>query len=244
MVQKRHVGSSFLAEQSSEQLFEKKSPELNTYPIQHVQINWDRLTAKRGQVLTLVEDMPAYLLKPEIVNLVSNEHEHSYRLIMELMWSTGGRVSEILALTPERFKFDGYDYFVILDTLKRRGRPKKKSIQRSPKRLIPLCDPKLISSIDFYLRNNDFKKGKKLFKVCRQTVNRRIKRAVHLGGGSPFPISSHTFRHSFAIHLLLHGRPLKYVSKLLGHSSVKSTEIYTNVLTVDGSHFMEGIDFH
>jgi hypothetical protein len=40
------------------------------------------------------------------------------------------------------------------------------------------------------------------------------------------------------------GRPLKYVSQLLGHKSIDSTEIYTNVLTIDGGHFLEGVDFH
>jgi site-specific recombinase XerD len=63
-------------------------------------------------------------------------------------------------------------------------------------------------------------------------------------GGAPFSVSAKTLRHSFAVHCLLHGRPLKYISKLLGHRSYKSTEIYTNVLTIDGSHLMEGIEFH
>lgn len=40
------------------------------------------------------------------------------------------------------------------------------------------------------------------------------------------------------------GRPLKFVSQLLGHRSVESTEVYTNVLTFDGAHFLEGVDFH
>ncbi|WP_228301466.1 tyrosine-type recombinase/integrase [Marinobacter salarius] len=49
---------------------------------------------------------------------------------------------------------------------------------------------------------------------------------------------------SFAVHLLLHGRPLKFVSQLLGHRSVESTEVYTNVLTFDGAHLLEGVEFH
>ncbi|WP_428239614.1 tyrosine-type recombinase/integrase [Gynuella sp.] len=57
-------------------------------------------------------------------------------------------------------------------------------------------------------------------------------------------MSAHTFRHSFAIHFLLHGRLLKYVSQLLGYKLVDSTEIYTNVLIVDGAHFLDGVDFH
>ncbi|WP_228705896.1 tyrosine-type recombinase/integrase [Marinobacter sp. es.048] len=54
----------------------------------------------------------------------------------------------------------------------------------------------------------------------------------------------HTFRHSFTVHLLLHGRPLKFVSQLLGHRSVESTEVHTNVLTFDGAHLLEGVEFH
>ena len=80
--------------------------------------------------------------------------------------------------------------------------------------------------------------------MSRQTVGRHIKALVERVGGAPFPITPHTFRHSFAIHLLLHGRPLKYVAQLLGHKSIDSTEIYTNVLTVDGGHFLKGINFH
>ncbi|WP_227551224.1 site-specific integrase [Kangiella sp. HZ709] len=200
--------------------------------------------SKRHAVLVLNEDMPEYLLKPEVNSILDCEPNPAYRLIIDLIWSTGGRVSEILALTPERFLFDGHDFIIKLDTLKSRGRPKKKSVERSPKRLIPLFDEKLKSAIQTFLYVNKFRKGEKIFKVCRQTVNRRIKRAAIKADDFPFAISSHTFRHSFAIHLVLHGRPLKYISQLLGHSSIKSTEIYTNVLTVDGSHFMKGIDFH
>ena len=43
---------------------------------------------------------------------------------------------------------------------------------------------------------------------------------------------------------MLHGRPLKYIGQLLGHRSTDSTEIYANVLTVDGGHFLEGVEFH
>ncbi|UQG60710.1 site-specific integrase [Marinobacter sp. M3C] len=46
------------------------------------------------------------------------------------------------------------------------------------------------------------------------------------------------------MHLLLRGRPLKFVSQLLDHRSVESTEVYTNVLTFDGAHSLEGVDFH
>ena len=161
------------------------------------------------------------------------------------MWTTGARISEVLALTPASFVDDGYDFGVILKTLKqRRGRPSKKALQRSPKRYVPILDHLLQDRIQSYLYVGHFRKTERIFPMARQTVNRHIHALVESVGGADFPISSHTFRHSFAIHLLLHGRPLKYVSQLLGHKSIKSTEIYTNVLTIDGGHFLEGLDFH
>lgn len=80
--------------------------------------------------------------------------------------------------------------------------------------------------------------------MARQTVNQHIHDLLNRVGGAPINITCHTFRHSFVIHLLLHGRPFKIVSQLLGHKSIESTEIYTNVLTANGEHFLNGVDFH
>lgn len=216
------------------------------YPIQNVTIDWDRLAALRPLVLDTVHTMPAYLIKPEVLTLLDAEKDPRYRLILDLMWTTGARISEVLALTPASFVDNApYGFGVILKTLKQRpGRPSKAAVQRSPKRYVPIVDPVVKDRIECYLECGGFRQSDKLFQVTRQTVNRRIHAAVKKSGGAPFNITCHTFRHGFAIHLLLHGRPLKYVSQLLGHKRMESTEIYTNVLTVDGVHFLEGVDFH
>ena len=62
--------------------------------------------------------MPSYLLKPEVLALLDADKHPTYRLILDLMWTTGARVSEVLALTPASFLDDGYDFGVILKTLK------------------------------------------------------------------------------------------------------------------------------
>ena len=227
-------------------LFQPAETPAVAYPIQSVDIDWDRLVAKRPLVLDTIDAMPGYLIKPEVLLLLDAEKHPTYRLILDLMWSTGARVSEVLALTPASFVDDGYDFGVILKTLKHGpGRPSKRSLQRSPKRYVPIMDAVLQDRIQSYLYAGHFRKDQRLFPMARQTVNRHIHALVdRVGGGAPFRISAHTFRHSFAIHLLLHGRPLKYVSQLLGHRSIDSTEIYTNVLTIDGGHFLQGVDFH
>lgn len=226
-------------------LFQPREEPLNAFPIQAVRIDWERLLAKRPTVLETIDAMPAYLLKPEVLGLLEAEKHPTYRLILDLMWTTGARISEVLALTPSSFIDDGYDFGVILKTLKQRpGRPSNAALQRSPKRYVPIVDRLLQDRIQSYLYAGNFKKTERIFPMARQTVNRHIDALVERVGGAPFSISAHTFRHSFAIHLLLHGRPLKYVSQLLGHKSIDSTEIYTNVLTIDGGHFLEGVDFH
>lgn len=223
--------------------FEKTKP--FRFPIRTVDIDWDRLIAKRATVLQTIDVMPSYLLKPEVMGLLDAEKHPTYRLILDLMWTTGARISEILALTQQSFKDDGYDFGVILKTLKQRpGRPTNRALQRSPKRYIPIMDYQVRDRIMSYLYAGHFRQTDRIFPMARQTVNRHIHALVERVGGADFPITAHTFRHSFAIHLLLHGMPLKYVSQLLGHKSIDSTEIYTNVLTIDGGHFLEGVEFH
>ncbi|MEH6651142.1 MAG: site-specific integrase [Motiliproteus sp.] len=225
-------------------LFGSIEPVEMSFPIR-VEVDWDRLIRKRAVVLETVEQMPTYLLYPEVLALLAQETNPTYRLILDLMWTTGARVSEVLALTPSCFIDDGYDIGVFLKTLKQgAGRPTKAQVQRSPKRYIPIKEALLLDRVACYLKEHPCRRDQRMFTMCRQTVNRHIHTLVERVGDAPFTITAHTFRHSFAIHLILHGRPLKYVAQLLGHRSIDSTEIYTNVLTVDGGHFLEGVDFH
>lgn len=143
MVQKSHTGGAFLSPPQQPLFAPPETPGV-AFPIQSVDIDWDRLAAKRPLVLETIQDMPAYLIKPEILLLLEAEKHPTYRLILDLMWSTGARVSEVLALTPASFVEDGYDFGVVLKTLKQRpGRPSKKTLQRSPKRYVPIMDPVL-----------------------------------------------------------------------------------------------------
>ncbi len=187
MVQKRHSDSGFSAPRPQRLFHPVEAPSV-AFPIQSVQIDWDRLVAKRPTVLDTVDTMPVYLLKPEILRLLDAEKHPTFRLILDLMWTTGARVSEVLALKPTSFVDDGYDFGVILKTLKQRpGRPTKKALQRSPKRYIPITDHALEDRIQSYLYAGHFKKTERIFPMCRQTVNRHIYALVERVGGRPSP---------------------------------------------------------
>ena len=221
-----------------------ETPEV-TFPIQSVLIDWDSLIAKRPLVFKSNNAMPAYLLKPEVLQLLDAEKHPTYRLIMDIMWTTGACISEVLALKPNSFVDNDKGLIVTLRVLKKSpGRPTKASLQRSPTHEVQINDYLLEDRIRSYLHTGHYKKTQRIFPMVRQTVNRHINALVDKVGGAPFSISCKTFRHSFAIHLLLHGRPLEAIRTLLGNRSIHSTEIYTNVLTIYKGHFLEGVDFH
>ena len=219
-------------------------------PAQQPLIDWDYWQSRRPFFLEVCEDLPAYLLLPEINRLLQHIHDDQTRFLIDTLWHTGARVSEALALTKDSFHLStDKDSLVILNTLKqkKRGRPKSGDREKTPKRAIPITDVHYVTVAQRFIVSNAFRKGERLFPITRQTVDNRLKKVqAELENKNitfPLTLHAHTFRHSFAINALLQRRDAKTIGAWLGHKSEKSTAIYLQIISVETHHLMHGMAF-
>jgi site-specific recombinase XerD len=140
--------------------------------------------------------------------------------ILELFYSCGLRISELLALDVKDVDFIG-------ETVKVRGKGAKE-------RIVPVGGP-AISAIQRYRQEAAVTSGalflsKRRTRITQQAVDLLLRKYLK-HSGIPFAISPHKLRHSFATHLLDAGADLRSVQALLGHASLSTTQIYTHVTT-------------
>ena len=189
----------------------------------------DVLTPKQEKPL------PKFLSEDEIKRLIAAAKECSgpkgrqMTAMLELMYASGLRVSELVSLPENCINFDRRQVFV-------RGKGSKE-------RVVPVA-PAAIKAVFDYLEQRDcfIREGRRsiwLFPskssrsghISRDTFFKRLKELAVKAGIYPSRVTPHVLRHSFATHLLNHNADLRSVQKMLGHESINTTEIYTHILS-------------
>jgi len=171
--------------------------------------------------------LPDFLTLEEvekILNIPSKKNWQSLRdkAILELLYSTGIRVGELTSL-----KIEDIDFFQEL--IKVKGKGKKE-------RIVPIGSYALKALIE-YIERRPNKKEKNVFlnKYGKPLSERSVERIIDKfskKAGIGKKITPHTFRHTFATHMLDRGADLRTVQELLGHERITTTQIYTH-LTVE-----------
>jgi integrase/recombinase XerC len=177
--------------------------------------------------------LPRFLEYEDVKKLLDTPPKDNWlgvrdRAILETLYSTGVRVSELVSLNIEDIDFLG-------EVIHVRGKGKKE-------RITPIGSAAL-QTIQHYLEyrnrraqsNSNFdskvlfvnKHGKRL---STRSVRRKMDKYLKMNGMDT-AISPHTLRHSFATHMLNNGADLRSVQELLGHQSLSTTQIYTHLTT-------------
>jgi integrase/recombinase XerD len=182
--------------------------------------------------------LPKPLSESEVARLIdsvpaTSPIDRRDRALLELLYGTGARVSEVVGISLEDLDFDEE---LILVTGK-----------GSKQRLVPMGTA-LRTALTEYLGaggRNDIPGSSRTSRLylnarggvlSRQGVDLIIHRRALSAGIDRSRVSAHVFRHSCATHMLAHGADIRVVQELLGHASISTTQVYTAVSVTSLQH--------
>ncbi|MFH0940634.1 MAG: tyrosine recombinase XerC [Candidatus Omnitrophota bacterium] len=169
--------------------------------------------------------LPKFLTEADVIKLIEAPDRDTLKglrdtAILETLYSTGMRVSELVSLTEEAIDFIGA-------TVKVMGKGKKERMlpigERALRAIRNYLKKRNVRTRVIFLNKNKKQLGPRGIRKMMDAYIRKISLKEH--------ISPHTMRHSFATHLLDHGADLRSVQELLGHANLSTTQIYTHLTT-------------
>ncbi len=182
----------------------------------------------------LGRSLPKYLSEKEVLSLIKvvskmqGREGARLRALLELLYASGLRVSELVSLPLGAVLFDR-------GVVQVRGKGGKE-------RVVPLGDPAVEAVkawIDYRARFQKERGMKSAFLfpsaqsktgyLTRQRFFQKLKQVGLEAGLAPERLSPHVLRHAFATHLIEHGADLRSVQTMLGHADIATTQIYTHV---------------
>ena len=183
------------------------------------------------------KSLPKFLTPDEVEEILNNVKMETpsgfrNRAILELLWATGMRVSELSGLNFGDLNLEHNEIRVFGKGAKERiilvTDRAKSYLERyinTARALIPKGFPleDVSESSPVFINNTGYRLQTK---TVRNVINETVEKIA-----LPKKVTPHVFRHSFATHLIENGADLRVVQELLGHASISNTQIYTHVST-------------
>ena len=192
--------------------------------ILHKPFSFEEIPIKKKE-----KQLPKVISKEKIKEMINLTENLKHKLIIKLLYSSGLRLQELIDLKRKDIDFERE----ILNVKKGKGKKDR----------ITLISEALKLDLLKYYSNNTFKteyvfEGRN-GKYTKKSVQKVLDEA---GKKADIKVTPHMLRHSFATHLLEQGTDIRHIQKLLGHSDLKTTEIYTHVSNKDLSKIKSPLD--
>ncbi len=163
--------------------------------------------------------LPVVLSKTEVVLMINALDNIKHKLMLQILFGSGLRVSEVVDL-----KINDIDFFRRIITV-RHG--------KGAKDRITIVSDQTLKNIEKYLTEYQplvflFESMEAGTKLSVRTIQKVVREAANSTRVNP-NVSAHSLRHSFATHLLETGTDIRYIQELLGHARLETTQIYTKV---------------
>jgi len=163
--------------------------------------------------------LPQVLSQDEISKILAMENNPKHRLLLMLAYSSGLRVSEVVALKREHIDLSRKVIYVRLG----KGRKDRCTLlsEKAARFIAEYCT---FNNIETWLFPGQIAGRSLTIRSAQHIFDKAVRRAKIAKA-----ISIHSLRHTFATHLLESGTDIRYIQELLGHSTVRTTERYTHV---------------
>ncbi len=165
--------------------------------------------------------LPNVLSKEEVKLILNAHYNIKHKAMLSLIYSCGLRCGELLQLKPEHI--DSKRNVLII----KQAKGKKDRIAPLSIKIVEMLREYFVACKPTTYLFEGQKKGEPYDARSLQLVLKQSLEKVNITK----PVSLHWLRHSYATHLLENGTDLRYIQEILGHSSSKTTEIYTHVST-------------
>lgn len=196
--------------------------------INAIKFYWEHVLGKPRQYIELdrprkEKRLPQVLSLEEVDLILKHTHNIKHKTILSLIYACGLRIGEVIQLKIE--DVDGHRKLIHI----KRSKGHKDRLVPLPEKMLNI----LRAYYKIYRPHSFLFEGAKSTKEepipytatsCRHVLKRAVKKA-----GITKTVTPHTLRHSYATHLYEHGINLRSIQVLLGHSSSRTTEIYTHV---------------
>ncbi|MGY5351059.1 tyrosine-type recombinase/integrase [Wenyingzhuangia sp. IMCC45533] len=167
--------------------------------------------------------LPNILSKDEVISLIRVTRNLKHRVCIALIYSSGLRISELLNLKIQDLDTSR----MLLKVENSKGR--KDRYVPIAQVMLPLIKNYIATYTPTYYLIEGLEKGQI---YSPMSVRKFLKRSCYYAGIQK-RVTPHTFRHSYATHLLENGTDIRYIQSLLGHSRPETTMLYTHVQSED-----------